>query len=225
MSIELDDLATEVSDVAHVLEESYSYFLTAPAVKSGINTETAWLPIGHVIYELYEAGAFREHASVLHAEIRRAAKRNARAPVSDLALVAWDECVTYFARKAGVFIPSGRAPQVEEQYPEKRWFPAMPAVIQELRRLATELADHHANSSSRRDGNSRQRKQRPATVNERMLRMIQKDVWMVAGWSASDWAKALGCAKSTVCESEAWKQLGKARSDARRIRAKDRRWR
>ncbi len=64
-----------------------------------------------------------------------------------------------------------------------------------------------------------------ATVNARMLELIQKDLLKVRGWTAKQWAEELNCARSTVVETAAWKDLAMGRERARAERAKDRRQR
>lgn len=61
-----------------------------------------------------------------------------------------------------------------------------------------------------------------ANVNARMLEAIQSDPAAI-GWNSSQWARYLGCAKSSAVETKSWKDLGIARERSRAERAKDRR--
>lgn len=55
---------------------------------------------------------------------------------------------------------------------------------------------------------------RPATVNERMLAMLEADPQRIS-WSARRWAAALECSPSTVTNTGAWRRLLTARALAR----------
>jgi hypothetical protein len=140
MTLRPDDLATNISDVAHEIEEKQSYLESTPEWMSKVATEDPWKPLGRLVYGLFEQGAFQVHAPDLHVEIRRALVRNIGLPSDDIALAAWDECVIYFASTAGLTIPSGLSPGVAGHYPKKRWLPAMPAVGVGLRELVAKIS-------------------------------------------------------------------------------------
>lgn len=63
-----------------------------------------------------------------------------------------------------------------------------------------------------------------ASVNARMLETIQKNPEAM-GWTTTQWAKHLHCAKSTVADTKTWKDLAMGRDRARAERATDRRQR
>jgi len=59
-------------------------------------------------------------------------------------------------------------------------------------------------------------------VNARMLETIQRNTETM-GWNSTEWARHLKCAKSSVVETAAWKDLTIARERAKAERATDRR--
>jgi hypothetical protein len=65
-------------------------------------------------------------------------------------------------------------------------------------------------------------KERKKRINARMLETIKNDTASM-GWSSSQWAKHLRCAKSSVVETEAWKDLAMRRERRKAERACDRR--
>jgi hypothetical protein len=98
------------------------------------------------------------------------------------------------------------------------------AVEQEAARLMIDppapqgdMAEHPTNSE---DGP--RVVQRPAGINARMLEAIQANP-EVMGWNSSQWAKHLKCAKSSVVETQTWKDLSIRRDRHRAERARDRR--
>ncbi len=60
---------------------------------------------------------------------------------------------------------------------------------------------------------------RPATVNERMLAEWHRNPKDSLDWSAQRWAEELGCSKSTVSETDAWKTIQRAREQSRTDRS------
>jgi len=75
---------------------------------------------------------------------------------------------------------------------------------------------HSERQPSARSGTKR------ATVNTRMLETIHK-MPEAMGWTTSQWAKYLKCAKSSVAEAQVWKDLAMGRERKKAERAKDRR--
>lgn len=73
-------------------------------------------------------------------------------------------------------------------------------------------------SRAARDAVSR----RKATVNTRMIDIMQQES-EAAGWTSTQWASRLKCAKSTVVATMAWKRLENLRLQARAERVNDRR--
>lgn len=63
------------------------------------------------------------------------------------------------------------------------------------------------------------------SVNARMLEKIQTDLATCSGWTAQQWADYLGCVKSSVVATAAWKDLamGRERQRAEKAKAKRRR--
>ena len=59
-------------------------------------------------------------------------------------------------------------------------------------------------------------------INARMLETIQNDTTSM-GWSSTQWAKRLRCAKSSVVATQAWKDLAMGRERVKAGRAMDRR--
>jgi hypothetical protein len=59
-------------------------------------------------------------------------------------------------------------------------------------------------------------------INARMLETIQNDPDSI-GWSSPKWAKHLKCAKSSVVETQAWKDLAMGRERTKAERTTDRR--
>ena len=58
-------------------------------------------------------------------------------------------------------------------------------------------------------------------VNARMLETIQQDTESM-GWSSTNWAKHLKCAKSSVVATQAWQDLAMGRDRVKAERARDR---
>ena len=65
-------------------------------------------------------------------------------------------------------------------------------------------------------------KGQPRGINARMRETIQEN-FDATGWSCTEWAKHLSCAKSSVVETPAWKDLAMARLRLKAERATDRR--
>lgn len=64
--------------------------------------------------------------------------------------------------------------------------------------------------------------QHPATTNQLMLEMLQKN-HEASGWPSTKWAKAVKRSRSTVTDTDTWKTLEVARLQAKADRMKDRR--
>lgn len=64
---------------------------------------------------------------------------------------------------------------------------------------------------------------RSAKVNDRMKAEMAANLETVKGWTAKQWASELGCAKSTVIETETWRSLSLLRQQAKAERRNDRR--
>ena len=77
------------------------------------------------------------------------------------------------------------------------------------------------------DGNghreTERKPERRPTVNARMKAMLASDLETVKGWTAREWAAALGCARSTVIETETWKSMSLLRQQMKAERKNDRR--
>ena len=73
-------------------------------------------------------------------------------------------------------------------------------------------------SPSRNKNKGRRQK---TSINARMLEAIQQNEDAI-GWNSTQWAKHLKCAKSTVVETDAWKQFEITREKARAERALER---
>jgi hypothetical protein len=78
------------------------------------------------------------------------------------------------------------------------------------------------NGEKRSFGRGESRGKKKLSVNARMLETIQKDVASI-GWFSSQWAKYLRCAKSSVVDTQAWKDLQMGRERRKAERANDRR--
>lgn len=52
-------------------------------------------------------------------------------------------------------------------------------------------------------------------VNARMLELVQRELNLVAGWTAAEWAKKLHCSSSTVTGTSTWKDLATSRNRQR----------
>lgn len=61
-----------------------------------------------------------------------------------------------------------------------------------------------------------------ATVNERMKAELAVNMQVVKGWTAQKWAYHLGCGKTTVIESQTWKELSLLRQQAKAEKCTDR---
>lgn len=87
----------------------------------------------------------------------------------------------------------------------------------------TDLQAEKDGGKASEEGDKKVDNPRPkATVNARMLELMQKDP-KVKGWTCQEWAKKLGCARSTVHGTETWKMLGQFRLEQKADRANDRR--
>ncbi len=64
-----------------------------------------------------------------------------------------------------------------------------------------------------------------ATINIRMLEIIQKDPAESLGWTITEWSERLKCSRSSVHGTEAWKNLREMHMDGKQQRARDRRGR
>ncbi len=64
---------------------------------------------------------------------------------------------------------------------------------------------------------------RSSTIDDRMRAELAENLEVVKGWSCQRWATHLGCAKSTVAETETWKSLALLREKAKAEMAMDRR--
>jgi hypothetical protein len=64
---------------------------------------------------------------------------------------------------------------------------------------------------------------RKASVNARMMEEIQRNPEEAMGWTSTQWAKRLKCARSSVVDTATWDNLKMARERNRAERARDRR--
>lgn len=66
------------------------------------------------------------------------------------------------------------------------------------------------------------RKKRPATANQLMLDEIQRNLNEVSGFTAEQWSKRIHKSRSTIVETETWKELAGTRERQRAEKALDR---
>jgi hypothetical protein len=98
-------------------------------------------------------------------------------------------------------------------------FSRAPSCPSEFARYARTFIRRDEQNGNKPDG---KRKGSKPGVNARMLETIQKDTDAM-GWSSAQWAKHLKCVKSTVVDTQAWKDLKMGRERVKAQRALDRR--
>jgi hypothetical protein len=144
--------------------------------------------------------------------------------ITDIGLLSGDEAARAFEKGQFETLNTSTLRKVE----------AMDAVFQLAsgRRLRTNNVVAHSKNESDKPAHqpgveqtkSPGSKLRPKpTVNERMKAELASNLQAVKGWTAQRWANHLGCAKSTVIETQTWKSLNLIRQQARVEKRNDRR--
>ncbi len=133
--------------------------------------------------------------------------------------VGWQR--QYWARVrefAGLFdIPANLAAGIEAE-----WAAARRALAADALPPVEQPGASNGQAAAR--GNGTLAAEKPtATVNARMLELVQRDLERVRGWTTKQWATELRCARSSVVKTRVWQDLAIARDRQRAEKAADRR--